>query len=422
MLIKSLQVFFIRGFGAGAGFLVSFMVAHTLNVTEAGYFFLSLALISLIGTFITLGSPTLIIKLIGSEHDNSWIKINNGLNSFIFYSSLIGLFIVIFCYYYSISISRLFDKPELVNFIPTIAISALIFSLLQIIASSLQGRQEANIASLVQNVTTPIFFISVMGGSLFFNYSFTALDAIYIYSFGILSSLSLSFFLWFKDTRTKFFLKFRIDKNLATSMAPLFVVMIMTQIVQWSGQLATGRYLSVENVAYFSVAQRTALLATFVLIAVNLIVAPKFANAFAKNNLAKVNELALTSSKSMLVIATPILIFMLVLPDFLMSLFGENFIVAAPILQILAIGQFINVISGSVGYLLNMTGHEKDFRNIVLISGPLALILAFILTKHFGLYGAAYATAISVATQNLLAVWMVKKRLGFNPLNIFRTI
>lgn len=136
------------------------------------------------------------------------------------------------------------------------------------------------------------------------------------------------------------------------------------------------------------------------------------------------NRLALSSSKIMLAIAIPILLLllMLIFPEFLMRIFGNEFVIAAPILQILAIGQFINVISGSVGYILNMTGHEKDFRNIVLISGPLALILAFLLTKNYGLYGAAYATAISVATQNLLAVWMVKKRFGFNPLNIFRTI
>ena len=87
-----------------------------------------------------------------------------------------------------------------------------------------------------------------------------------------------------------------------------------------------------------------------------------------------------------------------------------------------AVGQVINVITGSVGYLLNMTGHEKDMRNVVLFSGPLAIVLAFSLTSHFGLMGAAYATAISVATQNLLAVWMVKKRLGFNTLNIFRKV
>lgn len=422
MLIKSLQVFFIRGFGAGAGFLVSLIVAHTLSIDDAGYFFLSLALISLFGTFITLGSPTLIIKLVGSEQDRSWRNINYGISSSIIFSSLCGLAVVAFSTYFSVFLANVFGKPELTNYIPIIAIASVTFSLLQIFSSSLQGKQKANQASTVQNVITPSFFLCIMGSSILFTYSFTALDSLLIYLFAISTSLIVAGLLWFRDSRSQFTLKFKMAPSLSQSLAPLFVVMIMTQIVQWSGQLATGKYLSVENVAYFSIAQRTALLATFVLIAVNLIVAPKFANAFAKGNMQEVNRLALSSSKIMLVIATPILLLMLVFPAFLMRIFGNEFVIAAPVLQILAIGQFINVISGSVGYILNMTGHEKDFRNIVLISGPLALILALLLTKNYGLYGAAYATAISVATQNLLAVWMVKKRFGFNPLNIFRTI
>lgn len=61
----------------------------------------------------------------------------------------------------------------------------------------------------------------------------------------------------------------------------------------------------------------------------------------------------------MIALAVPVLAFMVFFPEFLMGLFGEEYKVAAPLLQILAIGQFINVITGSVGYLLNMTGHEK---------------------------------------------------------------
>jgi len=58
----------------------------------------------------------------------------------------------------------------------------------------------------------------------------------------------------------------------------------------------------------------------------------------------------------------------------------------------------------------------------VILSGVLAVILAFTFTYLFGILGAAYATAIALASQNLIAAWMVKKRLGFNTLNIFRRL
>jgi O-antigen/teichoic acid export membrane protein len=122
----------------------------------------------------------------------------------------------------------------------------------------------------------------------------------------------------------------------------------------------------------------------------------------------------------MLLFATPVLIIMLCVPHFFMGLFGEEYKQAAPLLQILIIGQFINVITGSVGFLLNMSGHEKDMRNVVFISGSLAVVLSLILIPLYGVTGAAIATAIALASQNLLAVYKVKQRLGFNTLNIFK--
>ena len=111
---------------------------------------------------------------------------------------------------------------------------------------------------------------------------------------------------------------------------------------------------------------------------------------------------------------------MLLFPEFLLGFFGAEYRQASLILQILVIGQFINVITGSVGFLLNMSGHEKDMRNVVFFSGPLSLGLGFFLTPIYGTTGAAIATAIALASQNLIAVYMVKKRLGFNTLNLIR--
>ena len=104
-----------------------------------------------------------------------------------------------------------------------------------------------------------------------------------------------------------------------------------------------------------------------------------------------------------------------------MGLFGAEFAAGGYLLRILAIGQFINVLSGSVGYLLMMSGHERDLRNITLVVGPLSLLLAIVLTNYFGVVGAALATAIGIGSQNLAAVWMVNRRLGFNTLLFWRT-
>jgi O-antigen/teichoic acid export membrane protein len=83
----------------------------------------------------------------------------------------------------------------------------------------------------------------------------------------------------------------------------------------------------------------------------------------------------------------------------------------------LALGQFVNVITGSVGYLLTMTGHEKDIRNNMLFCGPFAIMLSLALIPFWGAIGSAIATALALSVQNLIALWLVKKRLGFSLLS-----
>jgi O-antigen/teichoic acid export membrane protein len=194
----------------------------------------------------------------------------------------------------------------------------------------------------------------------------------------------------------------------------------MSQMVQWSGQFMAGAYVSSEALAQLAVAQRTAMLSSFILIAVNLVVAPRFAKLYRDNDMAQLERLAIKSVKLISLFALPVIGVMLVFPSFLMSLFGSEFKEGAALLQILAVGQFINAMTGSVGFLLMMSGHERDMRNVTLVSGSLALLLTWFLTAQFNIIGAAIGTAIAVATQNLLAVYFVKKRLGFNTLAIWR--
>jgi Na+-driven multidrug efflux pump len=63
-----------------------------------------------------------------------------------------------------------------------------------------------------------------------------------------------------------------------------------------------------------------------------------------------------------------------------------------------------------------MSGHERDFCRVILFSGPLTIILSYIFIVQWGVLGAAIAMAIGLSLQNLLALFIVKKRLWFWPI------
>lgn len=423
-LIKKVFItFLVRGFGALAGFLLTLTVARTLNPDEAGQFLFGFTLIQIIGMLLTLGGIDAVLKIVGANEENNWPLINSSLNATFTWSIFLGGIVSAALTVFNKPISLfLVNDFSLSNYLPIIGLSSLAFAIIQLVSAAHQGKHHTVTAALIQNLTFQFSFILLVGLVVTATGVITAFQMFQLLLATLLLAALAGLKLWYSGFNAKPSIKFALTDEIKTAAPPLFVLMLMNLAVQWASQLAAGKLLDFNEVAMLAAAQRTALLASFVLLAVNLVVAPKFANAFKKRDLSHVNHLSLLSSRLMVALATPVLLLMLTFPEFLMGFFGAEYVKAAVILQILAVGQFINVVTGSVGYLLNMTNHEKDMRNLVLLSGSLAIVLAFTLTELYGLQGAAYATAISVATQNLLAVVMVKRRLGFNTLNLFRAI
>jgi len=72
------------------------------------------------------------------------------------------------------------------------------------------------------------------------------------------------------------------------------------------------------------------------------------------------------------------------------------------------IGQFFNVFAGSVGAILNMTGRQVVFRNILFISTIINIIACFIFIPSMGMMGSAIAGMIFMATWNLISMIYIK--------------
>lgn len=194
---------------------------------------------------------------------------------------------------------------------------------------------------------------------------------------------------------------------------PDYALMALTSFsVQWGGVLVLGLFVSSADVGLYSTAHRLAFVVNFILVVFNSIIAPQFASYYKRGALVELEKLVSKSTLYMSAFALPLLLSFLIVPDLWLALFGGEFATAAPLLSILAFAQFINVATGSVGFLLNMTGHQHEMRNIVLFTGALTLVLNFALVPTIGIWGATAATAAALIVQNLLAAWRVYKVLG----------
>ena len=309
-----------------------------------------------------------------------------------------------------------FNKPAFAEvlfwMLPALPAMALFF----LLSFAFQAQHRVVLTTLFQNLGISTLFI--MGfGYLWFQQpdAINAVTSAQVYAVAAASIFIAAIVLWFSQRNVNFKITGYRDPELTHASMNLWTASIMSLAVQWSGILIAGAMLPAEEVAQLTAAQRSAMLTSFVLMVVNMVVAPRYARLWKEGNIERVQYLAKWSTRGMIAMVLPVVAVMMIWPEKVMGLFGDGYEESAVLLMILAVGQFVNVATGSVGYLLNMSGHEREFNRVTMISGPMAIVLAILLTKYHGAIGTAFATAVGVALQNIGAIVLVKKRLGFMP-------
>jgi O-antigen/teichoic acid export membrane protein len=406
----------IRILGAGMAFIFNLTVARKLGAEQSGYFFLAFSLVMFLSAFTRLGFDNTVLRFTsGHTKEGAAVKgiLNFALKRIVPLATLVALLLYLFA---APMATNLFNKPQLTNVFQMIAPSVIGLSVVLIIAMSLQARHKLLTSIPCQNIA----HLFLCSGFILFLTLDTALNVALYLSLSLGISSCFFYFYSFKGLDNKGTRP--SNTQLWLSARPNWVITMMSQTLQWFAPIMIGFWLLAEDVAYFSVAQRIAMLTSFILMAINLVVAPKFAAFKAEGDMVNIRKTALFSVRLLLISALPIITFMLVFPSFLMGLFGDDFKQGALILQILVLGQAVNVITGSVGYLLMMSGNERDLRFVTIFSGITVVVLTCMLTPLYGALGAAVATAFSLAMQNLMAVYFVKKRLGFNTLKFWQEI
>ena len=172
---------------------------------------------------------------------------------------------------------------------------------------------------------------------------------------------------------------------------------------------------SEKLVGIYFVSYRLATMVTFILIAANTALAPIIARLYAEGDLERLQHVITKSVRILLLVSLPLALAFILEGHWFLLLFGPEFTQGRVALAILCLGQIVNIASGSVGFLLIMTGHERQAALGLAISVLANIVLNVTLIPVWGLKGAACATAISMLIWNVLLVVMVHKRLGIHP-------
>jgi O-antigen/teichoic acid export membrane protein len=415
-LLKSVSVVVLfRALGAFIGFISGILITRTLGITEAGSYFYAIDFITAVALICGLGFNNILLRELApiAQEKNSQYKITANFISIIFWVSLASFAAAIFIAYFNKEVALFLNKPQLNSLLIILSPLLLLIPLNNYLVTLLQALKKVFHSALIQFA----FFYCLLSLTIFIYAPKTAFETAYIHLFTLLSSVLLG--LWFSKQHFARFnhkqLKGKLQgwqHFLTTHLISSFSVILIS--------LINGYFLSNSEFAILTAANRFTLLISFCLIAFNFVAAPHYAELFKQGDIKKLRNYAQQITQILIVITIPSSLLVLLFTDELMYLYGEDFRDYGYILSILVIGQVINAMTGSVIYLLTLSGHEKDVNRITMTISPLSILLSLILASFYGLTGVAISMAFHAIALNISAYILVVKRLGFHTISITR--
>jgi O-antigen/teichoic acid export membrane protein len=409
--------FSFKVLGIGAAYAFTLLVTRFYGAEVMGIFALCLTLLQVTAVVGRLGLDTALLRFVAeynSQGKRDLVRQAYGkaLSLLIPFGAVLSALLFLLSPYIA---AHVFHKEHLAPYFRIISLAVLPFVLLLIHAESLRGLKKIREYAFFVNAALYVFAFALLGGALFLTRSSYAPVGAYLAA--TLLAASLCVLIWLRQSGPTGQGESGESKEDALTLGsmlgvslPMLLASSLMFVMQWTDTVMLGMFSTEKAVGVYNVALRVSMLTSVTLMAINSIAAPKFAEFYARGDMEGLGRVARQSTRLIFWGSLPILLVFFVLPSFILGIFGPEFKAGVYALLLLAVGQFVNSISGSVGYILQMTGKQKVFQNIILVAAVLNIVLNAILIPRYGINGAAFASMVSMGVWNVTALIYIQRQ------------
>jgi O-antigen/teichoic acid export membrane protein len=190
---------------------------------------------------------------------------------------------------------------------------------------------------------------------------------------------------------------------------------LFSQLLFWTDLFVLTRYVGETEVGIYSAALRAGQILVLFLTSVSLMFSPFVADLHSRGETERLDRLFKSLTRWTLAATIPAFLVLVIAPGPALRIFGSEFAGGRVALLILLAGQFVNVATGSVGFVLIMVG--RTGWDLIVYAGSLALdlALAFILCPRYGIEGAAIANAVTFAVSKWARLALVNRFVHIQP-------
>ena len=395
-----------RGFGA-AGF---------------GLYSLSLSLVTLMAAIFHLGLDDAMVRYVSIYRTKKQASSLRGLA--IFCSSIVAASGIIgagFVFFLAPWLAIVRHSPDVIPLLQVMTPMVPLMTMQTIWINGLQGFKEFRWRVLLQRILMPVVLIVLLLGTVFLFHDLEMIAIALLVNTAIATTLSLFFF--FRKITT-------VAQSAGTEYqlrdwfgfaAPNFLTSILDTVLESVDTLLLA-YFAISNTGLGQYAAAIKI-SGFILMpqaSFNAMFAPTIAELHSKGEQQKLEAMFKVVTKWAMTFSLPIFGIGTLFAPYLLAISGDHkFIDAWPLAVAFCIGTMINVSTGSVGYMLLMTGHQKiSFLNsltAVLVNVGVGCILAPRHDALGGAMGVAIATGMAVSVVNIMRLLQVRVLLKMQP-------
>ena len=410
LIQQSIKVLFIRGSGVVLLFVFSLFLTNYYSAELVGKYDFVRSIIMILSGASLVGTNQSIIYysgLLNSKNSLHSIK-KIYVKMLMMTTGICLLFALGYAMFTEQFINEIFNKQEAYSLILKSIAALFFYTITMLNIDALRALNKTISSELYRNIFryTPIFIFSII---LYYTQNQQWLIEAFLASFLLLSLITLTQVgVLFKKLNLSNNNEYKFSYHqIFVRSYPMALSAIAYFIMQSIDIIILTIYEGFESIAYYSVAVKLATATALALMSVNIVIAPKIAEIYSTNDFNKLNKLINDSARIIFIISVPILIILFIFSDFVLSLFGENYVLAREALLLLLAGQFFSSLCGPGAIYLNMTGKQKKLNTILILGLVINIILNLVLIPIYGIEGAAAATLISMIFWNSLIVTVI---------------
>lgn len=409
----------IRLAGAVLAYAIVVLFARWLDPESYGHYTLIMSIVTLASVVSKLGLDLSLVRFLGRYRAENRPELAEGFVRIAMGSVLVtSLFIALSACAIILTFPNLIERPVPYAIAAFFLLPA--FGLTDILSAIIRSSGGTFPALAPKDVLWRIGLIISTASIIYLTKSEgPKLVMIVLMSGIILSALTFWQFLVQKSLRRD---------NSGTGYVPEYEIGLWQKSAVWAWSSAVGRtsirtldviavgvILSPAAAGAYFAASRSAELLGFLLAAINMVVGPAVAHGTASG---EIHETQKKLENVALALGISVPIFAIVFGIFgkdLLVLMSPGFANAYPSLLILAVGHSVNVLVGSSGIVLNMTGNERTNALILITSVPIPLLLFPILGPLLGMTGIAIAASVGLIVLNLRTYRAARRLTPYDP-------